>query len=580
MPIISHDYKNLNNLETIIKHNDGTPLYGEIEIYRRIWKDCEKSNLTWHFWHDLRLPIGNNKQSEIQIDFFLVCEKGALVVEVKGGNVGIQNGQFFFTKGNGMTMDRSPFQQAEDYKYALLNNKIINSNQIFIDTVCAFPHTKMAHTNHLPKLDLGYKLWSAYQQESQTESFSDFCLSVLAIDKEKKHWLAEDLKAGEVEIAIHHLVANIRPDFNYTETSYQSIIDWLNIQNLDTFRSLEKNNRIIIEGGPGTGKTTIAKAFIRRYKSLKGVYLCWNNLLAATVRNQLLKVGLENCEVFQFISFFSKLDPEHKYVTYDDFQEDASLLLQRMKYLFAKLRDSEEYIPYDYIIIDEAQDIFDKGAAEVLNSLTSINGNGLGTGRYLVFFDTEQGYRKDIRELDSYAEDISRFGTHFILNENKRVPNNKQIVDEANKILDSDDYTQTSTIIDAIEERNDPAITIHHYQGSNELVKHIKILLNDLKDGKKKWTEYIILTDSHNKQLFERLSDIELIKELKPDNVRFKEDRLCLTTILSYKGLETKHVVLVLNNREEIDKFELYVGMTRAMFDLEILLLDKNNSKN
>ena len=577
MPIISHDYKNLNNLESIIKHNDGTPLYGEIDMYRRIWKDCEKSSLTWHFWHDLRLPIGNNKQSEIQIDFFLVCEKGALVVEVKGGNVGIHNGQYFFTKGDGMTMDRSPFQQAEDYKYALMNNKIINSNQIFIDTVCAFPHTKMAHTNQLPKLDYGYKLWSALQQENDSDSFADFCLSVLTIDKERKHWYAEDLKIAEVEIAINYLVANIQPDFNYTETSYQSILDWLNIQNFDTFKSLEKNNRIIIEGGPGTGKTTIAKAFIRRYKSLKGVYLCWNNLLAATVRNQLLKVGLDNCEVYQFISFISKLDPDHKFVAYDDFQEESSSLLEKMKQLFIKLRDSKDFIPYDYIVIDEAQDIFDKGAADVLNSLTSINGNGLGTGRYLVFFDTEQGYRKDIRELDSYAEDISRFGTHFVLNENKRVPNNKQIVDEAVKVLESENGIQASQIIKEIEDRNDPAIKIYRYQGGNELVKHIKALLAELKDGKKKWSEYVVLTDSHNRALYERLSDIELIKELKPDNVRFEEERLSLTTILSYKGLETKHVILVINNREEIDKFELYVGMTRAMFDLEILLLDKTN---
>lgn len=580
MPIISHDYKDVNSLETVIKHNDGTPLYGEIDMYRRIWMDCQASNLTWHFWHDLHLPIGNNRQSEIQIDFFLVCKKGALIVEVKGGTVGIQNGQFFFTKGDGMAMTRSPFQQAEDYKYALMNNKIINCNQIFIDTACAFPHTKMAHTHHLPALDMGYKLWSAIQQEKPNYSFAEFCLSVLNIDKEKKHWFGEDLKNDEVNIAIHHLTANIQPDCIYSETSYQSIVEWLNIQNLDTFRSLEKNNRIIIEGGPGTGKTTIAKAFIRRYKTLRGVYLCWNNLLAAEMRNQLLKVGLENCKVFQFISFVLKLDSNHKYVTYDDFKQGSSMVVEKLTLLFTKLRKSDDFIPFDYIVIDEAQDIFDKGAAEVLNLLTSINGNGLGTGRYLVFFDTEQGYRKDIRELDSYAEDISRFGTHFVLNENKRVPSNKQIVDEASKLLQSDNEVQTSVIIEQIERKNDPAIKVFRFPGSNEIIRHIKSLLSDLKDGRKKWSDYVVLSDSHNKQLFERLSDIELIKELNPENIKYEENRLCLTTILSYKGLETKHVILILNNREAIDKFELYIGMTRAMFDIEILLLDKPNTTN
>lgn len=195
------------------------------------------------------------------------------------------------------------------------------------------------------------------------------------------------------------------------------------------------------------------------------------------------------------------------------------------------------------------------------------------TGRYLVFFDTEQGYRKELRELDSYAEDIARCGTHFVLNENKRVPNNKQIVDDANLILSA---TNVIDIIKEIESMNDPAIKVSHFKGSNELVRRIKEILSDLKSGQKQWDEYVVLTDSHSRRLFERLSDIELIKELTPENVQKDEDRLCLTSILTYKGLETKHVILILNNQESIDKFELYVGMTRAMFDLELLILDKN----
>ena len=118
MAIISHDYKDLDMLETIIVKNDGAPLHGEIDMYRRIYYDCQKSDLLWHFWHDLRLPISINSQSEIQIDFLLTCAYGILIVEVKGGKVGIDDGKFYFSRNGGNYMDRSPFAQADDYKYA------------------------------------------------------------------------------------------------------------------------------------------------------------------------------------------------------------------------------------------------------------------------------------------------------------------------------------------------------------------------------------------------------------------------------------------------------------------------------
>lgn len=96
MPIINHvSYNDKSDLEAIITQNGGSPLYGEIDMFRRIFADCNNSEHTWHFWHDLRLPIPVKGQKEIQIDFLLVCEKGAVIVEVKGGRIGIEQGMFY-----------------------------------------------------------------------------------------------------------------------------------------------------------------------------------------------------------------------------------------------------------------------------------------------------------------------------------------------------------------------------------------------------------------------------------------------------------------------------------------------------
>ena len=46
--------------------------------------------------------------------------------------------------------------------------------------------------------------------------------------------------------------------------------------------------------------------------------------------------------------------------------------------------------------------------------------------------------------------------------------------------------------------------------------------------------------------------------------------------ILEYKGLECKNVTLVLYCEGFFDTFELYIGMSRAIQSLSILILDKN----
>lgn len=582
MPIISHvSYDNTSDLEAIITQSDGSPLYGEIEMFRRIYSDCSNSDYTWHFWHNLRLPVSVKNQNEIQIDFLLVSEKGVIIVEVKGGKIGIEQGLYYYeVSRERIYMERAPFDQARDYMYALISNRVISASQLFIDTVCAFPHTMMNHTSQNPSTDLGYKLWSRIQYDDNSKSFADFCIGVLEYDKNKNGWRRPDLQAQEVELAIQSLLYNFadRSKNVYSERGMEAILQRLNIDNLSTFNSLQKNERLFIEGGPGTGKTTIARAYIEKYHTLRGLYLCWNKLLEAKIKNELWQAGLPNCSVEQFASFVFSLQSQtvSAKLSLDDITSGTAI--DELRTLFFSVRERNDFVPYDYIIIDEAQDVLDKGVIPLLDALTSVTKNGISTGRYLVFFDTEQGYHYESRQIDEIADALALNGARFILDNNKRVPTNKEIVSFAKMLLNG---TSAKKLFQCIIKENYSSTQVFYFDGAKQLIKHINQIKKEIREGAKNWKDYVILADSNtkkeqtigNEKLYDRIATIDGIKELSSKNICLDTSEIPFTSMLAYKGLECKHVILIINGRTEINTLELYVGMTRAIIDLQLLVL-------
>ena len=571
--LINHSNKTVDDIRDV----NGDVLWGERLIYERILKDCSSSPLTWHLFYDVHLPLPINDQTEIQIDFFLLCPKGIILVEVKGGQMEIRNG-IYYNSGNGKVrpLKISPFEQVDSYKWAIFNNHVLSKDEVYISTACAFPSAALSRTSNIAIMDQAGRLWTCVQHEDPKASFADFCLEVIEEDRQKHDWFKPDFTTREMEQIKDKFAPTISAAGSYTENSLQEILDWLNADNIDTLESLSKNNRIFIEGGPGTGKTTIAKAYIQKYSYQKGLYLCWNQLLAAKIKNDLQRKGLVNCDVERLESFLIRISDGK--ITHG--MTPSKELIRKVLIDF---KNSVKNVNYSYIIVDELHDTLDIGAIEIIDVLASITGNGLKEGRYLVFFDGDQGYNSRGRHLEELSSLLSQHAARFSLSKNKRVPNNSEIVEVSKQVRDMETFSEIKPILSDIENSQSSPISISHFGTPNQLLEAISKKAEDIsRNGKGE--QYILLTHSNLNKLVclgkMTISDVlksmsRTICPLTESNINSPmANKLPWTSILRYKGLERNKVILALKCEDYFNCFELFIGMSRTILSLELLILD------
>lgn len=532
--------------------------------------------------HHLRISsFYHRTQLAGEIDFLVFTRLGLMVMEVKGGEIGFgerQDGTTGYYRQTGPrtreAMD-DPFIQA-DCNAGAVQEYLMEKNlrNVFVGRMVCFPDSSFGRKG----IGVDF-LWHRGCGKDLTTMIIESLGTQIGKFREDQRrrgvarlidW--KELDEDDFEKLSNELTPRFDPD------TYRSLIH-LNLEESDRRKregiailgGLNENRRLIVQGPPGSGKSTYALDIISRLcgdDAKKGLYICWNELLAEEMKAKLAEASasippgrIEVRRYFDLAVELGESSGDRSLIPSKDVVRKGELR-QCVKGAVSKTGRRPDSEKYDFVIVDEAQDIFDKGADFMLKALLKGN-NPLENGSWFIFYDDSQDY-PDGSDLTHYIrtrEMFKAYGASYNLNTSLRVNTgngiDEFIRDAASGNIDvSNDYGKD--------------VTISGWTGAEEAVRMIRtnVIREKGLGGLKNenclvlFTADLLREGSEIKALLEQESGFELAT---PGNYSTRSDKIRYTTMLKAKGLERDVVILVGSSLEDRrNQFQVFIGASRA----------------
>jgi hypothetical protein len=480
-----------------------------------------------------------HKQGEAD---FLIYDpnRGLLVIEVKSGEITIENEEWFQTGNDGhrRLMHKNPYLQAEESKFyilkQILERRLPRTEKCPINTCLFFPQLVFQRANlpsylkrdfildnsNLPNINKGidrvFQYYNSHLQINLSESSRENI----------KKWLNPYFKL----VSVQKWDIEVREEQFLRLTAEQSLL-------LDF---LEEQDRAVIGGGAGTGKTILAAEHARRLAtdSEKVLFLVYNSVLKKNITEEHFKADT-NIEVQSFFSLA-------------EIYENAEDKRERARIFVSDLLSKKISLPYSHIIIDEGQDFEEDWLAALDSSIP---------GKFFVYYDKSQMIYRDATDLPIWLRDAE---CRLVLKNNCR--NTKQIAATANSFI----RVENLKFKNEIEGREPIWIEC---EDDKDFLSNTVSIVNDKISKENILPEQIILATTIAMDS-SYLGQLSLIRNIPVSKERIKK-QIQKTTIRKFKGLEADILLLVDVDFSEINSEAwrklLYTGCSRAKHELFIL---------
>lgn len=541
---------------------------GEVIFYNRL----QQSTKEWTAIHSLDLaPFNKNRRTEI--DFIIIIpEMGILIVEIKSHK------DIHFSGDRWMpgSLKASPFKQALNARGAFhrrLKAKLIGGKRIPVVHCCVFPCSDFDLSPNLSIQSfevIDQRTLNACRTNDEVcQLIKKNFMKALKAEPEIPS-LTEPMSENTIAeiIELCYPVQKRRPNKQEEIKRRQKELEQkLRDQQKPILKLAKLNPRVVVKGPAGTGKTLIGLE-IARIKAEQGYrvgFVCFNNLIGNLAQKKLTQHNRPNLIGGSLHSLLiSMTGLEVPGDVKQDWWDDEFPRLVQEKFTDP---DIASFSQFDYLVIDEAQDILAR--EELFTCMQLLLDGGYKNGNYLLLGDfVNQNLTFNTENLTHNLDLFENDSVIWELDENCR---NYQAIGEAAISLSdiSDDvwsgFMRTGGSYKFCDYKS--------YRNDSEQINLIRNIVSTVRNEGFKDSEITILSfRTLSKSVINALVKTGLTMSKASD---FDSDYLKYSSLNAYKGMENKVIIIcdvVINlNDINLERRRFYIGATRATEKLYVL---------